>query len=72
MSWPYVNGMTATGYRALWAKYVQRFETLFYKEHPTGGVGAELIARHPSCFRGKIPEFEDLLVSGIEICWRKK
>lgn len=45
---------------------------LFYFEHPTGGVGAELIAEYPSCFRGKVPAFADLLVSGIEICLRKR
>ena len=37
-----------------------------------GGVGAELIAEYPSCFRAKVPTFDDLLVSAIEICLRKR
>lgn len=67
-----MNGVTVTAYRALWAAHASRFDTAYYHEHPTGGVGAELIARYPECFRGRVPSFEDLLVSAIEICLRKR
>lgn len=71
-AWPYVNGVSVTAYRRLWADQASRFETLFYHEHPSGAVGAELITEHPSCFRSKVPAFDDLLVSAIEICLRKR
>ena len=32
----------------------------------------ELIAEYPFCFRAKVPTFDDLLVSAIEICLRKR
>jgi SAM-dependent methyltransferase len=70
--WPYVNGVTVTAYRELWARHASRWDRLFYREHPAGGVGAELIARYPSCFRGKVPAFDDLLVSAIEIGLRRR
>lgn len=70
--WPYVNRLTVTDYRRLWARYADRFETVYYKEHPTGGVGAELINMYPACFKGKVPAFDDLLVSAIKLCWRKR
>jgi SAM-dependent methyltransferase len=70
--WPYVNGVSVTGYRRLFAKETRRFEPLYYREHPTGGVGAELIAAYPSCFKGRVPAFDDLLVSAIEVCLRKR
>lgn len=72
VKWPYVNGVSVTAYRRLWAEAGKRFDTLYYHEHPTGGVGAELIAEFPQCFRGKVPDFGDLLVSAVEICLRKK
>jgi SAM-dependent methyltransferase len=71
-AWPFVNGVSVTTYRELWRRQEQRFESLYYREHPTGGVGAELIARYPSCFREKVPAFGDLLVAAIEICLRKR
>jgi SAM-dependent methyltransferase len=71
-AWPYVNGVSVTAYRRLWAQQTTRFEQLYYREHPTGGVGAELIARYPFCFRSKVPAFDDLFVSAVEICFRKR
>lgn len=72
IAWPYVNGVSVTDYRRLWADQGSRFERLYYLEHPSGGVGAELIAEYPFCFRAKVPAFDDLLVSAIEICLRKR
>jgi SAM-dependent methyltransferase len=71
-AWPYVNGVSVTAYRRLWAEQGARFESLYYLEHSSGGVGAELIAEYPFCFRAKVPTFDDLLVSAIEICLRKR
>jgi len=71
-AWPYVNGVSVTAYRRLWAQQTPRFEQLYYREHPTGSVGAELIARYPFCFRSKVPTFDDLFVSAVEICLRKR
>jgi SAM-dependent methyltransferase len=71
-AWPYVNGVSVTAYRRLWAEQGARFESLYYDEHTTGGVGTELIAEYPACFRAKVPTFDDLLVSAIDICLRKR
>jgi hypothetical protein len=71
-AWPFVNGVSVSSYRDLWAQQAGRFERLHYVEHPTGGVGAELIADHPACFRGKVPAFGDLFVSAMEICLRRR
>ena len=71
-AWPYVNGVSVTAYRRLWAEQTTRFEQLYYREHPTGGVGAELITKYPFCFRSKVPAFDDLFVSAVEICLRKR
>ncbi len=70
--WPYVNGVSVTDYRKLWKKYQTSFEIIYYKEHPTGGVGAELIQKYPHCFKGKVPSCDDLFVSAIELVWRKR
>jgi SAM-dependent methyltransferase len=70
--WPYVNGVTVTDYRQLFERQRHRFKPRYYREHPTGGVGAELIAAYPLSFRNRVPSFDDLLVSGIEVCLRKK
>lgn len=70
--WPYVNGVSVTAYREVWERHAPQWARLYYREHATGGVGAELIAQYPSCFRGKVPSFDDLLVSAIEMCLRKR
>jgi len=72
LDWPYVNGFTVTQYRDLFAEYKDKFETCFYKEYPTGGIGAEWIRRHPSCFKGKVADFNDFFVSCIEVVLRKQ
>jgi SAM-dependent methyltransferase len=71
-AWPYVNGFSVTAYRRLWAQQTTRFEQLYSQEHSSGGVGAELITRYPFCFRSKVPAFDDLFVSAVEICLRKR
>jgi SAM-dependent methyltransferase len=71
-AWPYVNGVTVTEYRRIFAERASRFDRLYYHEHPTGAVGAEFIIRYPSCFRARVPTFDELLVSAIEICLRKR
>ena len=71
-SWPYVNRVSVTAYREIFTAAEPTFERMHYLEHPTGGVGAELIAAYPQCFRSKVPAFDDLLVSSVEICLRKR
>ena len=71
-NWPYVNGFTLNQYRGLWKKYTSKFDSLFYKEHPTGGVGAELISEFPGCFKGKASDVNEFFVSAIELCWKKQ
>ena len=70
--WPFVNGITVTQYRHLWKKFSKDFEVLYYKEHPTGAIGAEIIRSYPICFRGNVEDVDDLFVSAIEIVLQKK
>ncbi len=69
--WPFVNGFTVTQYQRIWDRFRPDFEALYYKEHPTGAVGAELIRRFPQCFKGRVEDTDDFFVSAIELCWRK-
>ncbi len=71
-AWPYVNGVTMTEYRRIFADRASRFDRLYYHEHPTGAVGAEFVTRYPACFRARVPAFDELLVSAVEICLRKR
>jgi len=70
--WPFVNGVTVAQYRRLWKMFSGDFEVLYYKEHPTGAVGAEIIRSYPLCFRGNVEDVQELFVSAIEIVLRKK
>jgi SAM-dependent methyltransferase len=70
--WPFVNGVTVAQYRRLWKKFAKDFEVLYYKEHPTGAVGAEMIQSYPGCFRGNVEGVDELFVSAIEIVLQRR
>jgi SAM-dependent methyltransferase len=70
--WPYVNGWTLRRYRALWKSVAAQFDVVGYVEHTTGGVGTELIAEYPACFREWAGDFDEFLVAGVDIVLRKR
>lgn len=70
--WPSVNGWTLQRYRALWKSLASQFTIVSYVEHATGGVGTELIAEYPACFRKWAGDFDEFLVAGVDIVLRKR
>jgi ubiquinone/menaquinone biosynthesis C-methylase UbiE len=69
--WPYVNGWALKQYRDLFASVASRFDTLSYTEYSTGGVGVELVADYPTHFRGYADDFDEFLITIIDIALRK-
>jgi ubiquinone/menaquinone biosynthesis C-methylase UbiE len=70
--WPWVNGVSVSQYRRLWEQFRDRFDVVFKKEYPSGGIGAELIERYPECFKGRVEGVDDLFVSAFEMVFQKK
>jgi SAM-dependent methyltransferase len=71
-AWPFVNGWSLTQYRQLWASVDAQFRVLSYQEHSTGGVGMELVRRFSECFRGRVADLDELLVSHVDITLEKR
>ncbi len=71
-AWPYVNGWALKQYRDLFASVVARFATLSYTEYSTGGVGVELIADYPRHFRRYVTDFDEFLITTVDIALRKR
>lgn len=69
-SFHWMNEWTLTQYRNLWQKYAHRLETVAYYEIYNADH-VDLIACYPSCFRSKTDNFDDLIVSNIELLFRK-
>lgn len=67
----WMNRWRVTQYRELWQRVESRLERIVYREvfNPDH---LELILRYPGCFRSKTPVFDDLLVSNMEILFRKR
>jgi SAM-dependent methyltransferase len=67
----YVNGWPVERWRALWAGAGDRLDRVAYLEQrDLTGVG--LISRHPSCFRSKTDNFDDLMVSQVKATFSKR
>jgi SAM-dependent methyltransferase len=69
--WPYVNGWALQRYRDLWKSASARFTIRHYIEYSTGGVGVELIARYPQQFREHAADFDEFLISAVDIALQK-
>jgi SAM-dependent methyltransferase len=65
-----LNEWTLHQFRDLWARYRPYLELQMYREIPDHH-GIELIAAHPSCFRGGVDEFEELVLGTIEAVFRR-
>jgi SAM-dependent methyltransferase len=65
-----LNEWTIQQFRDLWARWQPWGSTAVCREVPSVH-GIDLVRDFPSCFRGKVDRFEDLVVSIIEIAMRR-
>lgn len=66
----WMNEWSLTRYRELWRRMSDELEVVDYYEI-FNADHVNLIERYPSCFRDKTRNFDDLLVSNIEVLFRK-
>jgi SAM-dependent methyltransferase len=71
MGFFWMNEWPLTRYRDLWAAVSDRLDRVAYYE-TFNADHVDLITRYPSCFRDKTDQFDDLLVSNIEVLFRKR
>lgn len=71
MGFFWMNEWPLHRYRALWQQFRERLERVAYYE-TFNADHVDLIERYPSCFRHKTSHFEDLIVSNIEVLFRKR
>lgn len=65
-----VNGMSVSHFRRLWLEFAASLERSLYEERIDVSA-LDLVRRHPSCFRSKTSQFDDLIVSSIEVAFTK-
>jgi SAM-dependent methyltransferase len=65
-----VNGWPLIRYRALWRRVAPRARILHHHERRLL-AHLDLITAHPSCFRSDTDSFADLVVSNIEVLFRR-
>jgi SAM-dependent methyltransferase len=71
-NWPYINNIPLREYRRMFGEAKRDFRIAQYREHPSAGVGAELIFRYPGVFRRVSDSIADFLVSGIAILLERR
>jgi SAM-dependent methyltransferase len=71
MGYFWMNEWPLTRYRGLWQRYADRLERVAYYETANAGH-VDLIERYPSCFKSKTRVFDDLIISNVEVLFRKK
>ena len=64
------NKWKVADFRNLWKKYSEQLKIIKYKETLDLRY-LSLIRRYPSCFKSKINNFEDLIVTTVEILFKK-
>lgn len=65
-----LNEWTIQQFRGLWGRWQSWGLNEVYREVPSVH-GIDLVSENPSCFRGKVDRFEDLIVAVIEIAMRR-
>ncbi len=65
-----VNGWPLEGYRKLWNDYSHKLQRIKYYEIPNVSY-LDLIVKYPSCFKSKCDSFDNLIVSSIEVLFKK-
>lgn len=68
-SW--MNEWPLARYRDLWRRYEDRLERISCHEIYNADH-VDLIERYPSCFKSKTHMFDDLIISNIEVLFRRK
>lgn len=71
MGYFWMNEWPLTRYRRLWDQYADQLEQIVYYEIYNADH-VNLIERYPTCFKDKTGEFDDLIISNIEVLFRKK
>lgn len=71
MGYFWMNEWPLSRYRDLWRAVSPQLERVAYYE-TFNADHVELIGRYASCFRHKTGQFDDLLVSNIEVLFRKR
>lgn len=71
-NWPYINNIPLREYRRMFKEAKRDFRIARYREHPSAGVGAELIFRYPGVFRRVSDSIGDFLVSGIAVLFQRR
>lgn len=71
MGYFWMNEWPLQRYRDLWDRMAGELERVAYFEVYNADA-VELIERYPSCFRSKTNHFDDLIVSNIEVLFRKR
>jgi ubiquinone/menaquinone biosynthesis C-methylase UbiE len=67
---PHLNGWSVEKYRDLWRRYSDKLETRQYQERYNTSY-LDLIRKYPSAFKSKTECFDNLIVSGIEVLFKK-
>jgi SAM-dependent methyltransferase len=65
-----LNRWSLGRFRDLWRRHASSLAPELYREIPSLH-GIELVVEYPSCFRSKIDHFDDILVSNIEVRFRR-
>ncbi|MEZ4515378.1 MAG: class I SAM-dependent methyltransferase [Chloroflexota bacterium] len=71
MGFFWMNEWPLTRYRQLWETVSSQLERVAYYE-TFNADHVDLISRYPTCFRHKTRHFDDLIVSNIEVLFRKR
>jgi SAM-dependent methyltransferase len=66
-----LNMWPAIGFRELFGTCESRLRKIRYVERYEC-TGSELIVKYPECFRGKVSEFDGLIIAAIEGLWQKR
>jgi SAM-dependent methyltransferase len=70
ISFTAINHLSLEDYRQLWDRYSHRLKKVKYYEVPNV-FHLDLIMKYPSCFRSKTENFDNLIISTIEVLFRK-
>ena len=65
-----INGWSLEDYRKLWTRYDLQLKKIKYNEI-FDATHLDLIMKYPSCFRSKTQYFDNLMVSTIEVLFKK-
>jgi SAM-dependent methyltransferase len=71
MAFFWMNEWPLSRYRRLWEQYAGQLERVVYYE-TYNADHVNLIKRYPTCFKNKTQTFDDLIVSNIEVLFRKR